>query len=68
MKVVIEKKEFKTEFGYYEDVLGGKDKKIVDIRFWNGHTEVFPDEIEIIIDEEDTSDVEIQNYMCGIME
>jgi hypothetical protein len=48
MKLIIEKKEFAKEFGYYEDQLGSREDKIVDIKFWYQGEEVKVEEIELV--------------------
>lgn len=67
MKVIIEQKDFKNEFSYYEDVLGGKDKKIIGVKFWYQGEEVDIEEIEIVIDEEPEVEKKEPHDMDGII-
>ena len=48
MKLIIEKKEFAGEFRHYEDQLGSREAKIVDIKFWYQGEEVKVEEIELV--------------------
>ena len=49
MKVIIEKKDFRNEFSYYQDQLASKEEEILDVRFWHEGIELDVDEIEIVI-------------------
>ena len=66
MKLIIEKKDFKNEFEYYDDQLGTRDNKIVEVKFWYQGQEVDIEEIELIFDkpkkEEPKETISIDDY------
>jgi hypothetical protein len=66
MKLIIEKKDFKNEFTYYDDQLGTKYDKIVEVKFWYQGEEVDIEEIELVFNkpkkEEPKETVSIEDY------